>query len=100
MSNWTNELRIAFDALCQMPVMEAALAELERRCQVKKPSQPIAPGYDEIKLAAFQYHHAIGQREVLDHIAEMRKELPTPHKPLPPPNTAEALARKQHHTTD
>ena len=48
----------------------------------------------EIKLAAFQYHHAIGQREVMDHMEDMRKEMKPPRKDLPPEFTAAARGEK------
>lgn len=92
MSTWTNAQRINFHALCQSPLMQEALAELERR--VKVSPLPLAQGYDALVLAAAEHHRKSGQAEVLGFIAEMRKEIKE-IKSLPEPNTAEALATKK-----
>lgn len=91
MSNWTNDRRKAWDALCTTPLMQEALAELALRCRVEP--LPLAAGYDALVLAAAEHHRKVGQAEVLKHIEEMRKDR-TPHKPLPEPWSVEARAEK------
>lgn len=88
--SWTNAQRIDFNAICQTPVMQEALAELERLCKVTPLALP--PGYDGLVLAAAEHHRRAGQAEVLKFIEEMRLERKTA-KSLPQPNTTEALAK-------
>lgn len=70
--------------------MQLGLLLIKERLRPKKVTLP--PGYDALVIGAAAYNTSVGHGDVFDEIEALKKEHVKP-KPLPDPNTPEALGR-------
>jgi len=85
---WTPDLRTAWDKSWSEPHMQMGLLLIKERLWPK--TVLIPAGHDAQQVSAASFHSLVGNNQVFEQIEKLKQETHRP-KPLPEPNSREAL---------